>query len=156
MEGPRLIVTDPGPGNGPAVSRELQQLWFAVQQRPWSSLTVIAVEPGKSARFIAEGLAEIGTAHRGVEVKVINAEGVSLTASSRLAVTLSTHVASGGLAIAVLDSLLQNQAGIPLALAADATLLAVHLGSVTSSEVRRTLELVGKDRVLGAVTVRER
>jgi len=155
MEGSRLVAPLTAAKLDPAApSHEIQQLWFALRRKEWSSLAVIAVEPNTSARFIAEGLAAVGELHRGVPVKLVNGEGATVAASSRLAVALSTHVAAGAMAIAVLDSVVENQAGIPVALTADAILLAVSLRRSKRSSLERTLELLGKDRVLGTVAIR--
>jgi hypothetical protein len=155
MDGPRLITAvSAGQRAEGAPSRELQQLWFATQHRAWSSLALVPVQPYTSAKFIGEALVEIGALHRGVNVKLIDAESASVASSSRLVLAMSNQVSSGGLAIAVLDSVVQNQAGIPLALTADAILLVVDLGEAESAAARRTLELIGRDRVMGAVAVR--
>jgi hypothetical protein len=155
MESPRLIAKIPAPSrtSGVMASHEMQQLWFATQRREWASLAVLALEPNTHALAIAKALVEIGTLHRGLNVKLIDATGASMTASARLTVELSTHVSGGGLAIALLDSVLENQAGIPVALAADAVLLTVDLGVASQASLRRTLELIPPERVLGTVAV---
>jgi hypothetical protein len=158
MEVPRLIQAMPSVGEVPAEgpSHALQQLWFATRRREWSSLAVIPIEPRSSARFVAEALAEVGELHRGAAVKLIDAEGATVAASSRIAVTLVKHVAAGGIGIALLDPVVQNQAGIPIALVSDAILLAVELGVAASASMQRTLELLGRDRVIGTVAIQRR
>jgi hypothetical protein len=157
MEGPRLLTSVPlGPHGSPGASHELQQLWFATQQRAWSSLAVIPARPGSSARFVGDGLVEIGALHRGVPVKLIDGEGAEVAASARLVLNLSSHVAAGGLAIAVLDSVIENQAGIPVALASDALLITIDLGRASQKDLQRTLALLGSERVLGVVAVRKK
>jgi hypothetical protein len=89
-----------------------------------------------------------------VNVKLIDAESATVASSSRLVLAMSNHVATGGLVVAVLDSVVQNQAGIPLALTADAVLLVVDLGEAESAAARRTLELIGRERIIGAVATR--
>jgi hypothetical protein len=156
MDGPHLIATLPNTPKaaGAAPSRELQQLWFATQHRPWSSLALVPIQPYTSAKYIGEALAEIGVLHRGVNVRLVDAENATVASSSRLVLAMSNHVATGGLVVAVLDSVVQNQAGIPLAMTADAVLLAVDLGETESAAARRTLELIGRDRIIGAVAIR--
>jgi hypothetical protein len=133
-------------------SGELQQLWFACLRREWSSLVVIPAHPGGSSLFVARSLAEVGGLQRNSPVKLITAEGTDMAATSRLIIDMTAHVASGGLVIVAIDSVLENQAGIPVALAADAALLCVSYGESDFASARRTLELVGQDRFVGTVT----
>ena len=66
---------------------------------------------------------------------------------------MTTHASNGGLVLVAASAVLENQVGIPLALAASAVLLTVTLGETDLPSVHRTLELVGRQRVLGCVTV---
>lgn len=133
-------------------SNEVQRLWFATLRREWSSLAVLPAHPGGSASVVAKALAQVATLHKDSPIKLISAEGADLAQASRLIIDMTTHVASGGLAIVLLDSVVANPAGIPVALAADAALLCVHLGDSDLDNARRTLDLVGESRFVGAVT----
>lgn len=144
--------------SAPAIEKELpspeaQRLWFAALRREWSSLAVLPGHPEGSAEGVAQALARVARLHKDEGVKVISARGADLAATSRLIIDMTTHVAQGGLCIVVLDSVLTNPAGIPLALAADAALLCVELGEADSESAKRTVELVGDSRFVGAVTV---
>jgi hypothetical protein len=66
---------------------------------------------------------------------------------------MTSHVASGGLVIVVLESIVSNPAGIPVALAADAALLCIQLGETDFESAERTVELLGESRFVGAVTL---
>jgi hypothetical protein len=131
---------------------ELQQLWFACLRREWSSLVVIPAHSGGSSLYVARSLAEVGGLHRNNPIKLIAAEGNDLTATSKLIIDMTGHVASGGLVIVALDSVVQNQAGIPIALAADAALLVVTYGESDLESARKTLDIVGHDRFVGTVS----
>ncbi|MGQ0507141.1 MAG: hypothetical protein ACT4TC_17675 [Myxococcaceae bacterium] len=132
---------------------ELQQLWFAIIRREWSSLVVIPAQPGGSTVELAKALAAIGTVQRGTEVRVINAQRAELRGTSKLIVEMTSVVRGGGVCLVAVDSVVENQAGIPLALAADAALLAVTLGETDLVHAKRTLELVGESRFVGSVTI---
>lgn len=134
-------------------SSELQQLWFACLRREWSSLVVVPSGPGASSLMVARSLAEVGGLHRNSPVKLITAEGIDMAASSRLIIDVTSQVAAGGLVIVAIDSVISNQAGIPIALAADAALLCVDLSNAYLGSAQRTLELLGRDRFLGSVTM---
>ena len=136
----------------PAVSNELQRLWFATLKRDWSSLAVLPAHAGGTAAQVAKSLAQIAAIHKDSPIKLISAEGADLQGASRLIIDMTTHVASGGLAIVLLDSVIANPADIPVAMAADAALLCVHLGDSDFESAQRTLELVGASRFVGAVT----
>jgi hypothetical protein len=137
-------------------SGELQQLWFATIRREWASLVIIPADANASSAPIAQALAEVAQLHRGDSVRLFSARGAQLGASARLIMDMTTHTTSGGLAIVALDPVVTNQAGIPLALSADAALLVVQMGASTLDAARRTIELVGKDRFVGCVTTRAR
>lgn len=155
-------ASNPKPGDLPSLSSgplgipsaELQQLWFACMRKEWSSLVVIPAASGQSANRVARALVDVGTLLRVAQVKLIQAEGMNLGATSRLIVEMTTQVGDGGLAVVSIDPVLDNQAGIPVALAADAALLCVRLGETDLSAARRTVEMIGRDRFLGAVTLK--
>ena len=52
-----------------------------------------------------------------------------------------------------LDSPMQNPGAIPFILAAEAALLVVRLGASDCRSVRSIIEIVGRERVLGAFVV---
>jgi hypothetical protein len=55
--------------------------------------------------------------------------------------------------VVVLASVIDQLAGVPIALTADAVVLTIVLGKTTLDSARRTLELVGAQRVLGCILV---
>lgn len=134
-------------------SAELQQLWFATLNRPWSSLVVVPAHPGMSSLFVARALAEVGGVHRSSPIRVISAEGIDMGGASRLIIEMTSTVAQGGLVIVAIDSVVTNPTGIPVSLAADAVLMCVALGQSDFKSARKTVELIGKDRFLGTVTL---
>src|SRR5688572_24427055 len=93
-------------GGGPP-SAELQQLWFACLRREWASLVVVPAHEGGSGLAVAQALADVGSLHRGSPVKLINAEGIDLGATSRLIIEMTSVVASGGLVLVAVDSVLK-------------------------------------------------
>ncbi len=146
-------MTAPAAAEKEPPSSEVQRLWFAALRKDWSSLAVLPAHPEGSAEGVARALAKVASIHKDEGVKVISARGADLSATSRLIIDMTSHVAQGGLCILVLDSVLNNPAGIPLALAADAALLCVELGEADGESARRTVDLIGSSRFVGAVTV---
>ncbi len=133
-------------------STDVQRLWFATLKKEWSSLAVLPSHPGGSAEPIAKALARVAALQKDSSIKLIDASGTDLAGASRLIIEMTSHVAQGGLAIVVLDSVISNPAGIPVALAADAALLTVELKQADIDTGRRTLELLGEAKFVGAVS----
>ena len=134
-------------------SAELQRLWFATLRKDWGSLVVLPAHPGGAATSVARALAQVAAVHKDAPIKLISGEGADLQNASRLIIDMTTHVAAGGLAIVVLESIVSNPAGIPVALAADAALLCIQLGETDFDSAQRTVELLGESRFVGAVTI---
>lgn len=140
-------------GSAEMPSTDVQRLWFATLKKEWSSLAVLPSHPGGSAGPIGKALARVAALQKDSSIKLISAEGTDLAGASRLIIEMTSHVAQGGLAIVVLDSVISNPAGIPVALAADAALLCVQLKQADVDTGRRTLELLGEAKFVGAVSV---
>ncbi len=136
-------------------------LWFAVQTRPWTSLAVLPAGPGESALEVANALYDVGALVSGGPMRLLDARSVTLATSASFIVNMSSLVSSPGerrsggtqRAVVVLSSVIEQLACVPVALAADAVVLTVTLGKTLLSDARRTLELVGKERVLGTILV---
>ena len=139
-------------GSAEMPSTDVQRLWFATLKKEWSSLAVLPSHPGGSAEPIAKALARVASLQKDSSIKLINAAGTDLAGASRLIIEMTSHVAQGGLAIVVLDSVISNPAGIPVALAADSALLCVELKQADIDTGRRTLELLGEAKFVGAVS----
>jgi hypothetical protein len=158
----------------PLPSRDLQELWFATRRREWRTLVVMPASAGTSALGIAKSLGEVGGFIRMSPVQVINAEGLDLGKIAALVMDISAaatsaawtmnspNTRSGGVdpgarldaTIVALDPVVANPLVLPVALAADAVLLCVELGTTELEAARRTLELVGRDRVIGSVVIK--
>ncbi|HTP30288.1 MAG TPA: hypothetical protein VMK12_32110 [Anaeromyxobacteraceae bacterium] len=131
----------------------LQQLWFATLRSPWSSLAIVPAHPGCRAREIAQALTEVGTAHTGKPVRLVGAEQIELKQSADLIHEIESQVLAGTRVIVALDPVVQNSAGIAIALAADAVLLAVVLERGDLASARRTVDLIGSQRIIGSVVL---
>lgn len=135
-----------------AQQRFAQQLLTCLRG-DWHSMVVVPASPGQSAALVASTLVEVSTLVRGKKAELFSAEGKEVSDVAKVIVALTQHVGSGGLAITSIDSVLASQAGIPVALAVDAALLVVHLGLTDTEDARRTVDLIGAGKFLGAVTL---
>lgn len=133
--------------------QQLQQQLLSCMRGEWHSLVVVPGSPGTSASAVAQGLAEVSTLVRGKKAKLFSAEGLEVNDVSRIIVDMMQHIATGGLAIVSIDSVIAAQSGIPATLAVDVALLVVHLGVTPIDDAKRTVELVGPQKFLGAVTL---
>jgi hypothetical protein len=134
--------------------RALQQLWFATLRAEWRSLVIVPAHADSSALPVAKALAAVGTVHLGSAVEVVDGSRSTLEGASAVAGQMNAKVSAGVRAIVPVDPLVTSLAGLPIALAADAVLLAVALGRGDLRSARKTLELLGEAKVLGAVAIR--
>jgi hypothetical protein len=166
-------------------SRELQELWFATRRREWKSLVVVPASPGSSGLHIAQALGEVGTAIRMSPVQVVNAEGMDLDRIAKLVQDISGgdkaevkeavwtsgsaarspggwdvpaagRAPPGRATIVALDAVADNPLILPLALAADAVLLCVEVGRTKLEDARHSVDLIGRDRLIGCALLRGR
>lgn len=143
----------PKPGGG-LPPRELQQLWFTLSKQTWTNLAIVPADWGFSARRLAEDLVRVGELHKGGGIKLLDGQALVLNRSAALILQMSDQ-SEPVQRIVLLDALVSNQAGIPVAMAADKVLLVVKLGGTGLPSARQTVELVGEDRIIGCVALDE-
>lgn len=136
-------------GTAPRLSEQV----LACLRGNWKSLVVVPAGPGHSALPIAEALVEASNLVNGRPAKLFKAERLASGAISGLIVEMVDQVESGGLAVVAIDAVVHRQSGLPLVMSADAALLCVYLGVTTSAHARRTVELIGRERFVGALTL---
>lgn len=156
MRVPRLKQTFPAPlGRVETLaSRELQELWFATQRRPWKTLVVVPADGTVDAMPVARALGEFGGRHRGRPLLVKTTAGLDLMEVGNLVADLGLGDDPHGVqSIISIEPVADNPLGIAAAMAADAAVLVVALGRTSLLAARHTLEQIGADRFLGCVIV---
>ena len=133
--------------------QQLYQQLLTCLRGEWHSMVVVPASPGSSASMVAHALAEVSTLVRGKKAMLFSTEGLEVNDVSRIIVDMMQHIGSGGLAIVSIDSVIGAQSGIPVTLAVDVALLVVELGVTETADAKRTVDLVGAKKFLGAVTV---
>lgn len=133
--------------------QQLYQQLLTCLRGEWHSMVVVPASPGSSAALVANALAEVSTLVRGKKAMLFSTEGLEVNDVSRIIVDMMQHIGSGGLAIVSIDSVIAAQSGIPVTLAVDVALLVVELGVTATADAKRTVELVGAKKFLGAVTI---
>ncbi len=133
--------------------QRLYQQLLTCMRGSWHSLVVIPAEPGISVYDIADALVEVSSLVRGTTAALFNAEGQGINAASKIIVDMVSHVDADGLAVVAIDSVVDKQAGVPIVMAADAALLCVHLGRTQTFNAQKTIEIVGAEKFIGALTI---
>jgi hypothetical protein len=127
-------------------------LWFATRRWDWSSLAIVPASRGLSPLPVAKSLTWVGAYHLPQPVEMVNAVDIRLEQAGNLAARLKAAAHLHNILIVAMDSVFENQAAIPVMLAADAVLLVVALGRSDFSSARQTLELLGQ-KTIGCVTL---
>ncbi|WP_084737657.1 hypothetical protein [Cystobacter ferrugineus] len=135
-------------------SSTLLQLWAMLNQRHrWSSLVVVPSHPGGSGLQAVQAILEVANRQSSIPLHFLDAEGLELGASQHVVSEMRAYVEQGDRVVVLIDSVVANPLGLEIALAAEKALLSVTLGSSDYTSARRTLDLIGKERFLGSVTL---
>lgn len=137
----------------PKLTQQLYQQLVGVMRGSWQSLVVVPASPSMSAAAIAEALVEVVRLARGATARLFLAEGLQKSGVSKVIVEMSQHIDGGGVAVACVPSVVDEQWGVPIAVTADAALLVVHLGVTSTEDAESTLSIIGRQKFLGAITI---
>jgi hypothetical protein len=144
------------PDSAEPIPAELLHLWsLLTQKEQWSSLVVVPAQPGASGLEAGRAIALVGSRYRERPIRLIDAEGLPPGAAARLVRDSRSYVEQGGVIVTCIDSVITNPVGLEVALAAERALLCVPLGSTRFAAATQTLELIGKARFLGSVTLKQ-
>jgi hypothetical protein len=133
----------------------LQRLWLATQRRQWRSLAVLAASAGVETLGIAELLAHIAWAYRGQPSCVFDLRDLGLRLADYQMREVRAQVDAGTRVLIALRSTAENPTAVPVARQADAVVLCIGIGETRFKSAERTINEVGRDRVLGSIIVRE-
>jgi hypothetical protein len=133
---------------------EWHHLWFAARRWDWSSLAVVPSSPKLSSFGVAQELSWVGSYHMARSVQLLDARGITQDTSGLPMEMLASARKDERVVVVSADSVFDNEAAIPLVLAADAILLCVVLGKSDFKTTRQTLELLGS-KVIGSLTLPE-
>jgi len=164
-----MSVEDPPTGGAPAKKADAlvlpqkvapladdpktQQLWLALQQRPWRSLAVVAASKGIGTLKVANDLAKIAWWYTGQPTCVFDMRDLSLRLLDHQLRDMGGQLKGGERVFIALRSSAENPTAVPLARAADVAVLCVRLGATDAKSAERTLEAVGRNRFIGTLLV---
>lgn len=180
--------------------RDVQELWFTLARRRWSSLVLVPADEGLSVANLATQLADIGGRLRDTPVTAVIADAID-SESARMLADLQARVqedhsgparsdvveshivvprlgtrlpqdaqaADGAAAdgaretmpigpaaqlVVAIQPVVVEPLGVAIAQAADTVILCLELGKTRLAAARRTIELIGPERVAGAFLVK--
>ncbi|MFL5579729.1 MAG: hypothetical protein ACJ8AO_05090 [Gemmatimonadaceae bacterium] len=132
---------------------EWQHLWFALERAAWSSLVLVPAQPDASTMPAARTILGAGDAFNRFPLRLVDAEVTDPRSAAALAQTLRDPE-PGVRRIVVVGSPLTKPAVIPIIRSGDAAVLVLELGRTSLRAARRTLQVAGRERFIGAVTIR--
>ena len=145
-------------GRVPALESHYQELWFALARSRWSSLAVVPADSGYSAAGVVAKLADVGRRLRNTPVTFLVMAGeIEFPSAGKFVSAVGRNDALAGdepsparVVIAV-PSVIVEPLALAVTEAADAVVLYVRNGVTHRKSVARTIELVGRERILGCV-----
>ena len=169
------------PQSDGAVLQALQELWFVLAQRRWSSLVIVPAGEEGSASELARTLAEIGKNLSDVPVSAVSVRLLA-PGSARALAALANHLRDGqrrlrsrdtievgpmhrndrdedhvgpiaGQVIVCVPPVVAEPLSLAVAQAADAVVLKIELGKTRMRDIRRSMSLIGRDRIAGCILV---
>lgn len=161
-----------------APSRAVQELWFALERRGWSSVVVVPADEGTSAADVASLLADVGKSMQRFPVTLLvmasrrdyasvaamvrraaddergepDVDPDSYTTSMMLVAQAASpegSLAPRGRVVVAVQPVVVEPMGLAVTGAADAVVLCIARGRSRMSTVRRTIELIGRERIAG-------
>jgi hypothetical protein len=130
-----------------------QQLWIALQRRPWRSLAVVSASKGVGTLKVANDLAKIAWWYSGQPTCVFDMRDLSLRLLEHQLREMGAQLKGGERVFIALRSSAENPTAVPLARAADAAVLCVQLGTTDFRSAERTLDAVGRTKFIGTILV---
>lgn len=134
------------------VSVEWQHLWFALARRSWTALAIVPADTSFSARAAARRLVSAGEAYGATPVHLVDASSLDPKSAREAIAELERHTRAGSQCVVAVGSPITNPAAIAVARAAGAALLIVPLGVGEIRIARQTIDCIGREHFLGAIS----
>jgi hypothetical protein len=148
------------PSVGPP-PKEIQELWFLLAKRGWQSLAIVPADLGGSARAVAKSLADVGKLLQERVTVFAFSHALDYGSAARMIPAVSPSTAGGPRpvepavkVIFALQPVVREPLGAAMAAGADTVVICVELGRTRAAAARRTIELIGRERVAGCIIVR--
>ncbi len=153
------LVIDPSGNAARGVAppdRQSQELWFAFARRKFASVVLVPADEGGSAERIATSLAEVGTWLRDGAASAIVGQALDHESARRIATIVGLTRQSGSPVelIVAIQPVVVEPLGLTVTQAADAVVLCIELKRTRLAAARRTIELIGRERIAGCLIVK--
>jgi hypothetical protein len=148
---PQEWICDPGDFTT-LPDRAYQELWFELRSWAWKSLAIVPTVSGVSEFDLAEQVIVVGVSNTNRRMSLISAEGVGVGDTDKVVSMIRAAEARGDRVVVVTDSLFDNPASTPIIRAVNGVVPIVRLGESERAVVERTIQAVGRSRVIGAVS----
>lgn len=136
--------------------RVILELWLALSRRAWRSVVLLPADRRDSTRASANALAEVGRRIRLARVDAVVAEELGYDQAAALIQSLAAHGAAGGSTdqlVVAIPSVVVEPLGVAVARQADLVVLCIRMGWSSLADARRTVQLVGEDRLAGCLVL---
>lgn len=137
--------------SGPA--HDLSTLLYSLIIRPWTSLAIVSPDDGERAWRLAQKLAEAARQSHYPALKAVNLLDLNAERAAGIAHAVNKVTALGErkrFAIAI-ASPAENPIALRVLTVCEAALLVLERGRSRIPDAQRTVELVGRSRLIGAV-----
>ncbi len=163
--GTELVVKEPAVlalrGGGASREIEFQSLWFRLARMPWRSLVVVPGDENGSAAAVATSLADVGRRLRNGPVTFLVMAGpIDYASAGKIVASVagppveaSESKAAQGRVIVAIPPVVKEPLGIAVTDAADAVVICVEKGKTRTPSALRTIEMIGRDRIVGCILV---
>ena len=138
---------------------EYQSLWFTLTRSPWRSLAVVPADEHGSAASVATVLADVGRRLRASPVTFLVMAGpLDFASAGRIVASIarpdeepSRSDGPQPRVIIAIPPVVVDPLGIAITDAVDAVLLCIERGKTRTPSALRTIEMIGRDRIIGSV-----
>jgi hypothetical protein len=128
-------------------------LFHALVAQDWVSLAVVCAEVGERAWWLVQALEQIA-AQGPRPLRTLNVLGVTVARAAAMAHALAPgnlRAAAPQRYLVATDSPVLNPASLEVVMACDAVLLLLEEGRTRIPAARRLVEIIGRERLMGAV-----
>ncbi len=150
-QGPQEWVCEPGDVSE-LPPRPVQELWFELRSWAWKSLAIVPTVSGSSEFTLAEQVVMMGVTNTNRRMSLVSAEGVSVADTDKVIAMIRAAEARGDRVVVVTDSIQDNPASTPIIRAVNGVIPVIQLSKSERSTVEKTIQAVGRSRVIGAVS----
>jgi hypothetical protein len=144
-----------------ATNRQVEELWFALARTEWTSLAIVPVDEGQGAADVAQALAEVGSRVRELPVRAFTVDSsafensIAVAAAAKLASSTALQrqggmpggLSTSGQVIFTVEPIMREPLGMAVLQSVDAVLLFIQMGHTRLDAARRTLKMIGRERV---------